>query len=57
MIIGPSTQTRPSVPSLFRLTLINTTKRCEPTRTKIPAQRHSRRCRHQHQEFDLYSDR
>jgi hypothetical protein len=39
-IIGRGEETRPSVPSLFRLMLINTTKRHEPTLNEIPAQRH-----------------
>jgi hypothetical protein len=43
------------VPSLFRLTLISTAKRCEPTRSEIPAQRHDRRSCNQHQKFELYS--
>jgi len=45
-----------SVPSLFRLTLINTTKRREPTRNKIPAQRYNHRYRYQHQKFEEYFD-
>src|SRR5260370_5678998 len=55
MIIGPSTQTWLSVPSLFRLTLISTTKRREPTLNEIPAQRHSRRYHHRHQKLELYT--
>jgi hypothetical protein len=44
----------PSVPSLFRLTLISTTKRCKPTITEIPAQRYSRRYRGHTQKSELY---
>jgi hypothetical protein len=42
-----------SVPPLFRLTLISITKQREPMRTEIPAQRHDRRSRNRHQEFEL----
>jgi hypothetical protein len=52
-----SSMQRPSVPSLFRQTPISTTKRDEPTRSEIPAQRHVCRYRYRHQEFELYSDR
>ena len=45
-----------NVPSLFRLTLINTAKRHQPIRTEIPAQRHSRRYRDRCQKFELYYD-
>lgn len=55
MMIG-WTQRPGSVPSLFRLTLITTTKQREPTINEIPAQRHSRRYHHQDQKFELYTD-
>ena len=54
-IMGGAPAPRLSVPSLFRLTLISTTKRREPTRSQIPAQRLSRRYRGQCQKFELYS--
>ena len=44
----------PFVPSPFRLTLLNATKRREPIRTEIPAQPHDRRYRDGHQKFELY---
>ena len=47
---------QPSVPSLFRQTLISTTKRCEPARSEIPAQRHDRRYCDRPQKFELYYD-
>jgi hypothetical protein len=49
-------QTRVSVPSLFRLTLINTIKRCKPMHSEIAAQRHDYRSRDEHQKFELYYD-
>ena len=52
-----SSYSTPSVPSLFRLTLINGAKRRELIRTEIPAQRHDRRSRDQCQKFELYFDR
>jgi hypothetical protein len=55
MMIG-WTQRPGSVPSLFLLTLITTTKQREPTINEIPAQRHSRRYHHQDQKFELYFD-
>jgi hypothetical protein len=54
MMIG-WTQRPGSVPFLFRLTLITTTKQREPTINEIPAQRHSCRYHHQDQKFELYS--
>ena len=47
---------QPSVPSLFRQTAISSAKRCEPTRTEIPAQRHDGRYGNQRQKFELHSD-
>jgi hypothetical protein len=47
---------RPSVPSLFRQTPINTAKPREPTRNEIPAQRRDRRSCDQRQKFELYYD-
>jgi hypothetical protein len=49
--------TSPPVPSLFRQTLISSTKRREPIRTEIPAQRHDRSYGDQHQKFELHSHR
>ena len=46
-----------SVPSLFRLTLLDSGKRREPTRARIPAQRHRRRYRCYYRKFELYFDR
>ena len=43
-----------TVPSLFRLTSISITKRREPTRSEIPAQRYDRRSCDQRQKFELY---
>ncbi len=44
------------VPSLFRLTLLSTTKQREAMRNEIPAQRHGRRSGDRHQKFELYYD-
>jgi hypothetical protein len=46
----------PPVPSLFRLMLISTSKRCEVTLNEIPAQRNDCRSRNQRQKFELYYD-
>lgn len=46
----------PLFPSMFRLTLINTTKQCERMHTKTPAQRHARRSCCGDQGFELYLD-
>jgi hypothetical protein len=44
----------PSVPSLFRLTPIDTAKRRKPTPNEIPAQGHRRRHRRRRRKFELY---
>ncbi len=45
-----------AVPSLFRLTPIDTTKQRELTLNEIAAQRHCHRYGDQHQKFELYYD-
>jgi hypothetical protein len=53
---GGPTSVRSPVPSLFRLTLIGATKRCEPTSSEAKAQEHYRRYRGHRRKFELYFD-